>query len=365
MRPLTNAGAFVFGKLNMHELSYGITSNNRHTGAVRNPHDPQRIPGDSSGGAGAAVAAGLAPAALGTDTGGSVRIPAALCGGVGFRPTTGRYSQAGIVPISHTRDTAGPLCRSVDDVALLDAVIAGEADALPELPPSGPRIGVPRQYFLDETASETRAVFEARLDDLRTDGWTLVDVDILGIERPEDGCGFLIALYETRSGLTRYLADHAPGGPGFDALAAAVASPDVRGLFAGMTEAGQQEMAGPYRAAIETRRPKLQALFADCFAANRLDALVFPTTVLPAARIGEDETTEIDGKTVPTFAAFIRNTDPGSTAGIPSITLPAGTTPQGLPVGLALDGPAGSDRRLLAVAAAIEGTLPPPHRPGA
>ena len=130
VEPLIAAGAFVLGKLNMHELSYGITSNNGAFGPVRNPYDLERIPGGSSGGAGAAVAAGLVPAALGTDTGGSVRIPAALCGVVGFRPTTGRYSQKGIVPVSHTRDTAGPLCRSVSDAAMIDAAITGEPDRL-------------------------------------------------------------------------------------------------------------------------------------------------------------------------------------------------------------------------------------------
>ena len=126
VQPLTAAGAFVLGKLNMHELSYGITSNNACTGAVRNPYDLTRIPGGSSGGAGAAVAAGLVPVAMGTDTGGSVRIPAALCGVVGFRPTTGRYAQTGIVPVSHTRDTAGPICRTVDDAAMIDALITNE-----------------------------------------------------------------------------------------------------------------------------------------------------------------------------------------------------------------------------------------------
>ena len=146
---LIDEGACIMGKLNMHELAYGITSNNGAFGAVRNPYDPSRIPGGSSGGSGAAVAARMAPVALGSDTGGSVRIPAALCGVAGMRPTTGRYSQAGVVPISHTRDTAGPLARSVADLALFDSVITGVPNDLPTIPLRGARIGVPRGHYFD------------------------------------------------------------------------------------------------------------------------------------------------------------------------------------------------------------------------
>ncbi len=118
VQSLLEAGAIIFGKANMHELAHGITNNNKAFGPVRNPHDRTKIPGGSSGGCGAAVGARLVPAGIGTDTGGSVRIPAALCGIVGFRPTVGRYPQRGIVPISHTRDTAGPMTRSVVDTAV-------------------------------------------------------------------------------------------------------------------------------------------------------------------------------------------------------------------------------------------------------
>src|SRR5260221_7307637 len=117
-------GSIVAGKANMHELDLGITTNNKAYGPVGNPWDRGMIPGGSSGGTAAAIAAGLAPAGLGSDTGGSCRIPAALCGCVGFRPTLGRYVQAGVVPLSATRDTVGPLGRSVADVQLLDRIIA-------------------------------------------------------------------------------------------------------------------------------------------------------------------------------------------------------------------------------------------------
>lgn len=128
---LRDAGGTVFAKANMHELAFGVTSNNPKFGAVRNPYDPRMIPGGSSGGNAAAVAARLTPAGVGTDTGGSTRIPAALCGIVGFRPTIGRYPgrlNTDVVPISHTRDTPGPMARTVADVILLDAVMAGAPD---------------------------------------------------------------------------------------------------------------------------------------------------------------------------------------------------------------------------------------------
>lgn len=363
LQPLTAAGAFVLGKLNLHELSYGITSNNGHTGAVKNPHDRQRIPGGSSGGAGAAVATGMAPAAIGTDTGGSVRIPAALCGVVGFRPTTGRYSQRGIVPVSHTRDTAGPLCRSVDDAAMIDAIIAGEADLLEPLTPSQVRIGLPNQYFLDALDSETRAVFEARIEDLNTSGWVLEEIDIEGLEPPTESCGFPIAVYESKGDLEAYLTEFAPQGPTLAELVGKIANPDVQGLLAGLLAPEFEDMAGVYQDAITSRRPKLQAQLAECFASNRLDAILFPTTPLPAIKIGEDETTALNGQTVPVFPTFIHNTDPASIAGIPGISVPAGQTSTGLPIGIELDGPAGSDRHLLAVAALLEKSMPPATHP--
>lgn len=363
IQPLMDAGSFVFGKLNLHELSFGITSNNATTGAVRNPYDTTRIPGGSSGGAGAAVAAGLVPAAMGTDTGGSVRIPAGLCGVVGFRPTTGRYPQRGIVPISPTRDTAGPLCRTVDDAAMLDAVVAGEEDRLEPLHPSSLRLGVPNRYFLDNLHPDTAGVYEDRLSELAGAGWTLVKVDIEGLEPPTESCGFPIAVYETKGALQQYLSDFAPHGPTLESLIAGIGSPDVRGLLEGLLAPEFEDMADAYRDAIENRRPRLQRILAGCFSGHRLDAVIFPTTVLPAAPIGDDETTELNGERLPTFPAFIHNTDPGSIAGIPGISVPAGLTPAGLPVGLGLDGPSGSDRHLLSVAALLERQMPATPRP--
>ena len=356
---LRRAGAYVFGKLNMHELSYGITSNNWATGAVRNPHDQARIPGGSSGGAGAAVAAGIVPVAIGTDTGGSVRIPAALCGTVGFRPSTGRYAQRGIVPVSHTRDTAGPLARSVDDAAMVDAAITGEPDVLAALAPEDIRLGLPKTHYLDTLHEDTRAVFEACLSDLGAAGFHIVPVDVEEVQAPADSCGFPIAMWETKTDLIAYLDECGPCGLTLDRLISCVASPDVKAVLDGLLDPEFENMIPAYANAIENRRPALQRAFAACFEAQRLDALIFPTTILPACPIGDDETTSLNGVDLPTFPTFIHNTDPGSIAGLPGISIPAGLTPSGLPVGLELDGLSGRDRHLLAVAQAVER-----HSPG-
>ena len=362
---LIDDGAFVMGKLNMHELAYGITSNNGAFGPARNPYDPDRIPGGSSGGSGAAVGARMAPVALGSDTGGSVRIPAALCGVAGLRPSTGRYSQAGIVPISNTRDTAGPLARSVEDLALFDSVIAGTADDLPAVSLKGARIGVPRGHYYENLHPETARVAEEALAALAVAGAVLVEADMPDVPRLDEAAGFPIALYETVIDLDCYLSGH--GLPiDYAGLAGAAASPDVAGLLQSLTTPEGVIPEAVYREALDVTRPALQAAYADYFASNRVAAAIFPTTPLPAARIGEDETVDLNGEQAPTFLTFIRNTGPSSVAGIPGVTLPAGLSADGLPIGMELDGPAGGDRALLALCAAVEAVLPAtPAPPGA
>jgi mandelamide amidase len=343
VQKLIDAGAIVLGKTNMHELAFGITNNNAAFGPARNPYDPSRIPGGSSGG-------------IGSDTGGSVRIPAALCGVVGFRPTLLRWPQAGILPISHTRDTAGPLARSVADCALLDSVVAGSAPppsrALEEL-----RLGVPRPYFCQPLDAELGRMFDKFLGDLRAAGVTLIEVDLSAADLFRGDAA--IARYEAPRDIAAYLRDHALD-VGFDALVQQIASPDVKAILEG---AGGVTLAA-YREALDRHRAPLQRVYADCFEQNRLSALIFPTTPLPAARIGEDDTTALNGETVSTFGIFIRNTAPGSIAGLPGISLPIGLTETGLPVGVELDGPIGGDGDLLSAALAVETIaprLPPPR----
>jgi mandelamide amidase len=352
---LADAGAIVFGKANLHELAYGITNNNAAFGPARNPYDPSRIPGASSGGTGVAVGARMVPAGIGSDTGGSVRIPAALCGVVGLRPSTGRWPQQGIVPISHTRDTAGPLARTVADCALLDQVVTGAPPAQP-VALKGLRLGVPRGHFWESLDADTSSVMDSVLRMLKEAGAVLVEADVPDAARLDNEAGFPIALYETIVDLDAYLAEHGLA-LRFADVVAQVASPDVKGILSSLLG----EMAVPeaaYREALAVKRPQLQAAYEGYFRQHGVAAVVFPTTPLPAAPIGQDETVMLGGTAVPTFFTFIRNTSPGSVAGIPGISLPAGLTRSGLPVGLELDGPRDGDAGLLAVACAVEAVLP-------
>lgn len=358
LKKLRDAGAVLIGKTNLHELAFGITSNNAAFGGVGNPWAPERSAGGSSGGTGAAVAAGVVPAGLGTDTGGSVRIPAALNGLAGLRPTVGRYPGAGIVPISWTRDTAGPIARTVDDLVLFDGVITGAPTTLKPLPLSEVRLGLPAAFASDLDA-ETKRVFDAAVEKLKAAGATIVPLTLDGLDELNSKVGFPLALYEAKIGLTRFLADNQTGVT-IEQVAAGVASPDVKFVFDNLILGAQAIPQEVYNAAIGTFRPQMQALYAETFAANRLDALVFPTTPLPAQTLaGSDMNVMLDGKEVPTFQTFIRNTDPGSNAGIPGLSVPAGLTADGLPVGIEIDGPAFSDRRLLAIGLSMEAALGP------
>jgi mandelamide amidase len=360
---LIRAGAIVLGKTNMHELAFGITSNNAAFGPVRNAYDPTRIAGGSSGGTGSAIAARMAPAGLGSDTGGSVRIPAALNGISGLRPTLGRYSQDGITPISHTRDTAGPMAREVADLVLLDTIITGARDKVVAPPLRGLRLGVCRPVFFRGLEVETEQATSAALDRLQAAGAEIVEVQMPGLVDLNGKISFPVALYEANVDLAKYLRRYRipldVGG-----LAEQIASPDVKGLFATTIVPGAKD-AIPTKAYLDAlaARPALQRLYAETFKKHNLAALVFPTTPLPAAPIGDDEKTKLDGADVPTFFTFIQNTDPGSNAGIPGLSVPIGRTRSGLPIGLELDGPAGSDRRLLGIGLALEGLFGRPPAP--
>ncbi|MBE7419488.1 MAG: indoleacetamide hydrolase [Ideonella sp.] len=357
---LLDAGAIVFGKAGLHELAYGITNHNAGFGAVRNPYDRTRIPGGSSGGTGAAVAARIVPGGIGTDTGGSVRIPAALCGIVGFRPSTGRWPQRGIVPISHTRDTAGPMARSVADCALLDRVVTGSAEA-PAVALQGLRLGVPRAHFWEQIDAETATLMEAVLRTLQQHGAVLVPADVPDVARLDAEAGFAIALHETPRDLDAYLAAH-DSPLRFADVVAQVASPDVSATLQGLLGDGAIP-AAVYRHARDVLRPQLLAAYAECFRRQDVAALVLPTTPLPAAPIGDDDFVRLNGEPVPTFATFIRNCSPASVAGLPGISLPAACTRAGLPLGLELDAPRDADANLLAIARAAEAVLPPMSAP--
>lgn len=353
---LLDAGALILGKANMQELAFGPTSNNAAFGPVRNPYDRSRIPGGSSGGTAALVAARLAPAGLGTDTGGSVRVPASLSGVVGFRPTTLRWPQDGIVPISHTRDTAAPIARCVADCALLDGIVTGGPTSLAPINLEGLRLGVPRGHFWDDLDAEVEAILADALARLAAAGVVLVEGDMADVAALDAAAGFPVALYEFVTDLDRYLAGHATG-LDFAGVAAQVKSPAVKKVVDALLGADAVPEA-VYREALIKHRPALQDAYRRYFAERGVAAMVFPTTPLPAAKVGEDDTVLLNGKAVPTLATYIRNLGPGSAAGIPGLSLPAGMTSAGLPIGIAIDGPQGADQQLLTICLAIESALP-------
>lgn len=365
---LLDAGAALLGKTNMHELAFGITSRNAHFGAVVNPYDAAVIAGGSSGGSAAAVAAGLVDLALGTDTGGSMRIPAALCGVVGFRPTMGRYPADGVIQISHTRDTIGPMARTVERVALMDSVITGEVATFAPTDPASLRIGVPQAPFWEDLHPDVEVIAEEALERLRSRGATLIEADLastgeagMPIAALNDAVGFPIVFYECQRDLARYLAE-ADIGVDFQSLRDQIASADVIAVFDDMLGDGEVSTEA-YLRALLTHRAELQAAYADYFSAQDVQAMIYPTTPLPARPENANGTVCHNGRDEPVFPLYIRNTDPASNAGIPAISVPAGLTADGLPVGIELAGPVASDRALLGIAGALQqavGPIDPP-----
>ncbi|MCD2195796.1 indoleacetamide hydrolase [Actinomycetospora endophytica] len=361
---LVAAGAVVVGKTTMHELALGVTTTNLapHAAITRNPYDPTRIPGGSSGGTAAAIAARIGPAGLGTDTGASVRTPAALSGIVGFRPSTGgprrRYSGAGVLPLSHTLDTVGPMARTVRDVALLDSVITGGSVPAP-VPLAGLRIGTPAVLWSDLERPVATVMDEARRR-LADAGVVLVDVDMPDALALTEKIVFPLALHEPRSAIPDYLRETGVEGVKLEDIAAGIASPDVRAAFAAVTA---DAFGDAYPDAIAVHRPRLQQVYADYLADNGLDAILFPTSpVLPAPidAVNGSGTLSVDGgPAVDTFTTTIRTVSPGSCAGVPSLSVPAGRTPAGLPVGLGLEGPVDADTAVLAIGMAVEDLLGP------
>ncbi|GAQ55282.1 amidase family protein [Streptomyces acidiscabies] len=355
---LRDAGAIILGKTNMHELAFGATSANGPFGSVRNPAAPDRFAGGSSGGTAAAIACGAAPAGLGTDTGGSVRIPAALTGVAALRPTAGRYPGTGVTPLSRTRDTVGPMAPTVAALALLDAVLA--ADPAPAEPPPARDVtlAVPEHHFTEPLHPHTGAVWEHSLDVLRRAGVRLVPVRLADVETAEELAGFPITLYEAARRLPRYLRK-ATGRDPADCLPL-ITDPDVRTVLAEVVLDGAPMAVTEveYEAALRVRERVLVAGYRRVFRTTGADALLFPTTPLPAGLLGgETERVRLDGALRPTFQTYIRNTGPGSVAGLPGITVPTRTPEPALPVGLALDGAWGTDRKLLGLGMLLERLL--------
>jgi len=356
---LVGAGAIVLGKTNLHELSYGWTSNNHAFGPVRNPYDPTRIPGGSSGGTAAAVAARMAPLGVAEDTEGSIRVPAALCGLAAFRPTTGRYSTEGAAPISPLFDQAGPHARSVADLALFDAVATGDHRPLVPLPLKGVRLAVARGYFYAGLDPEVERLAEAGLAKLRAAGAELVEADVPDLEQLVDLTTNQVQNHDVRVELPKYLERYGAGVRFEDVVAQA--SADIRALFARYVLPGGADFVSEasYRAAVDVHLPKLRRVYRDYFARTGAAALVFPATMVTARRTGDEGELRIRGQAIAFDDAISRNIAPGSTAGLPGLVLPAGIADDGMPVALEFDGPAASDRALLALGLGLERALGP------
>jgi indoleacetamide hydrolase len=370
LQALLDEGAIVLGKANMHELALGLTSNNPVFGAVHNPYDVTKIAGGSSGGTAAAIAARIVPVGLGTDTAGSVRIPAALSGTHGFRPSAGRYARDGTVLLSTTQDRVGTLARSTRDLVLLDEILSEQGSRIHRVSLRGIRLGIDRANFAGNVDPAVAAVFEDALTRLRGRGARIVDVSLMP---PATYTGaiatlrFSIGFYEAPRNLATYLQGVNPPLT-LAALAAQVASPDVRGVFANFFLPGAPLAVSTqtYQAALAIRSD-LRAAYATMMNTNHLDAFIFPTTVLPARPIGQDQQVELNGQLVPTTLIYSQNVVPGAYAGLAGLSVPIGLTTDGLPVGLEIDGLEGTDERILGIGVALDDVfrrhVPPPRLP--
>ena len=344
---LLAVGAVPLGKLNMHELAYGITSANPHFGAVSNPWNRQHSPGGSSGGSGAAVAAEMVFMAMGTDTGGSIRIPASFCGTVGLKPTYGRVSRFGVLPLGYSLDHVGPLGRSVRDAALGLNVIAGH-DPLdptssrrpvvdyvpgPDCTIGRVRIGVPDSFFFDRLDGEVEAAVRGGLARAESLGAEIRPVRLPDMEAL-NAIARIILLSEASAVAEPYPQDRSLYGA------------DVRALL----DQGRLVPATDYINAQRLRR-RIRREFDRVW--KEVDCLITPATPIPAPRIG-DTTVRLGGREEDVRLAATRLVRPVNALGYPALSLPCGLSAAGLPVGMQIIGPAFEEALVLRVGAALE-----------
>jgi aspartyl-tRNA(Asn)/glutamyl-tRNA(Gln) amidotransferase subunit A len=349
---LKEAGAVLLGKTNMHEFAYGVTNNNPHYGAARNPWDTSRIPGGSSGGSAAAVAAGLCFGSVGTDTGGSIRIPAALCGIVGLKPGLDRVNVAGVIPLSVTHDCVGPLARTVADaVILFQAIVDGGDGKVPGEGRRGSvgrklsklRLGVPREFFFDVISGEVRKSFDVAVRSLSALGAKIKEVSIPLLAQTEQA-GNRIAWAEAS-----YYHQRSGWFPG----RAAEYSDDVRARL----ETGMKVLAVEYLESQDQRRRFISQL-RKVMEKEAIDALMVPTTPIAAPLIGE-ETIRVAQTDHPARALLLRLNRPANLAGVPAISVPCGFTAGGLPIGLQFIGAEHDEQLLLDIADTCQRSNPP------
>jgi aspartyl-tRNA(Asn)/glutamyl-tRNA(Gln) amidotransferase subunit A len=344
---LEAAGAVIVGKTNLHELAYGVTSDNPHYGAVHNPWAPERVAGGSSGGSAAAVAAGMVFMAMGSDTGGSIRIPASFCGTVGLKPAYGRVSRYGVLPLDFSLDHMGPLARSARDAALALEAIAGHDPRdpsssrrpveryLPEQEVSirNMRIGLPERFYLENADPEVAEAVRRMAAIAEGLGARVVQVrlpDVAAI----NAIGRVILLVEAAAILERDLARRMDFGE------------DVRALL----EQGRLIPATDYVNAQRLRRLKQQE-FASSW--TEVDCLFTPTTPTSAPRLGAQKVT-IGGKAEDLRPAVTSFTRAFNVLGLPALSMPCGLDSQGLPMGLQIVGKPFAEATVLRIAAALE-----------
>jgi aspartyl-tRNA(Asn)/glutamyl-tRNA(Gln) amidotransferase subunit A len=333
VRRLREAGAVIIGKTNLHEFAFGTTSDETAFGMVRHPLDPARSAGGSSSGAAVAIVEGMCFASIGTDTGGSIRIPSAACGVVGLKPGYGEVSCEGIVPLSTTCDHAGPMTRTVADARLLLATLTGRPIRAGE-PARVFRLGIPAGYLLARLDPDVREALSQTRRRLEQAGHTIGDVEIPSSSITPD-----VYLHVVLPEAAHY---HAP-------MLGAYAdrySPGVRLRL----EMGRYVLAEDYVRAMDLRRVLTTQVDA---ALEGLDALLLPALAIPAPVLGE-ASVDIDGTPEAVRAAMLRLTQLFNLTGHPAIAIPCGSTPAGLPIGMQLVGHRGATSALLDVAEALE-----------
>ena len=344
---LAAAGAVLIGKTGMHELAYGITSNNPHFGTIRNPRDADRIPGGSSGGSGAAVAADMVFMAMGSDTGGSIRIPASFCGTVGLKPTSGRVSRYGVMPLDFSLDHMGPLARSTRDAAVtLQALSGFDArdetssrvpvdDYLPAANCSirGVRIGLPENFYFDRLDPDVDAAVRRMTANAESLGAHVIPVRVPDIPAL-NAVGRVILLAEASALMEKYAGDRAQFGA------------DVMALI----DQGRLLAATDYINAQRLRR-MMQRDFAKLW--QRVDCLFTPTTPMAAPRIGET-TVQFGDHTEDVRLAATRLVRGINVLGLPALSMPCGSDRRGLPLSLQIVGRPFDEALILRVAAALE-----------
>ena len=334
---LRHAGAVFLGKTNLHEFALGTTNEDSAFGPVHHPLDPNRSPGGSSGGSAASVLDGMAYASIGTDTGGSIRIPSAACGLVGLKPTLAEIRTTGVVPLSTTMDHVGPICRSVEDTALVHAVLSDRPGAIESRSVQGLRIGVMRGYFTALLDPHMAAAFEATCTRLAEAGATLDDVQL-----PHAGdiapIYLHIVLAEAAALHAKTLDSHA------DAY-----TPNIRQRL----EMGRYILAEDYVRALRGR----DVLIAEVETAlHGRDTLLLPSLAVPAVRLGASAV-KIGGVEEPVRNLTLRLTQLFNVTGHPAITVPCGATTDGLPLGAQFVGRRDETWELLSLAAAAESVV--------